>query len=479
MAIQLDLQFLASVLGREALVTDKVPDELIFSIDSRTIQPGEVFVALKGELSDGHDFVLDAVRNGAAGFMIKHTHKDLLAKLSEPQRNNLCIIVVPEPYEALLNLARAWRATWDKPVVAITGSVGKTSTKELVALITQEAGLHYFVSRANQNVRVSVAINMLQVHAEHDGAIFELATDKPGDIRAMAELVKPTVAAVTNVGHQHMDAFGSLQEIGFEKRMVFSSFAETNIGVIHGDQPLLTNVSYNHPILRVGLKTINQIQARKVRVEADEISFTLKIYAEKYPIRLMQAHEGRVMNVLTATGVAHLLGISDAVIVRAVQQPLHVPGRFERCALKRGNGTIINDTYNANPESVKAALLAFEKITVSPGTRKIIVLGDMRGLGQNAPFWHRQIGRFLRKIHSLDKLILVGTEVAWTKKTAPFNLPIELVPTWQEVVTLLEQLTKDPSLILVKGSRSLHLENVVNNFVQHEKAAERSRVWHQ
>ena len=477
--MQLDLQFLESVLTSDAFVTRKMPDEIIFSIDSRTIQQGEVFVALKGQYCDGHDFVLDAVRNGAGGIVIKHTHKALLQKLSEAERNNLLIIVVADPYEALLNLARAWRALWTKPVVGITGSVGKTSTKELVALITQEAGLHYFVSRANQNTLVSLAINMLQVRDAHDGAIFEIATGKPGDIRAITELVQPTVAAVTGIGHQHMDEFGSLQDIAFEKRMIFSTFGEHNIGVVHGDQPLLTNVSYKHPVMRVGLKTINQIQARKIQSHGDEIQFVLKIYNEKYPVTLTQAHEARVMNTLIATGIAHLLGIENAVVVRAVQQPFHVPGRFEHCTMKQANGTIINDTYNANPESVKAALLAFEKISVAPGTRKVIVLGDMRGLGPNAPFWHRQIGRFLRKVPSLNQLILVGSDIAWTKKTAPINLPVEMVSTWQEAVTLLNELVKNPVLVLVKGSRSLHLENVVNSFVHHEKAAERSRVWHQ
>jgi len=477
--MQLDLQFLESILTSDAFISKKMPDEVIFSIDSRTIQPGEIFVALKGQYSDGHDFVLDAVRNGARGIMIKHARKALVQKLSEAQRNSLFILVVSDPYEALLNLARAWRATWTKPVVGITGSVGKTSTKELVALITQEAGLHYFVSRANQNTLISTAINILQVQNAHNGAIFEIATGKPGDIRTITELVQPTVAAITGIGHQHMDEFGSLQDIALEKRMIFSTFGEHNIGVIHGDQPLLTNVSYKHPMMRVGLKTINQIQARKIQTTGDDIQFVLKIYNEKHSVTLTQAHEGRVMNVLIASGIAQLLGIENSAIVRAVQQPFHVPGRFEHCTMKHANGTIINDTYNANPESVKAALLAFEKIVVTPGTRKVIVLGDMRGLGPNAPFWHRQIGRFLRKIASLDQLILVGTDVAWTKKTAPLNLPVELVPTWQDAVALLNNIVKDPVLVLVKGSRSLHLENVVNSFVHHEKAAERSRVWHQ
>lgn len=478
--MQLDIQFLASVLSPDAIVSCVTPEEILFSLDSRTIQPGEIFVALKGAQCDGHDFIKDALHNGAGGIVIKKSKvQGILTALTPEERSSLVIIAVDDPFAAMLQLARAWRALWTMPVVGITGSVGKTSTKELVALITQEAGLNYFVSRANQNVLISAAINMLHVRAEHDGAIFEIATSKRGDVRAIGELVKPTIAAVTSVGHQHMDEIGSLADIAFEKRGIFSALEEHNIGVIHGDQPLLKAVSYKHPVMWVGLKSFNQIQARKIRITGDEITFILKMYGNKYPVLLRQAHEGRIMNVLTAAGIAHLLKIDDETIVRAVQQPLQVPGRFERCMMQHGSGTIINDTYNANPESVKAALLAFEKIKVDAQTRKIVVLGDMRGLGQNAPFWHRQIGRFLRKVPSLSHLILVGTEIAWIKKTAPHHLSIDMVATWQEAVELLRPLTLDPTLILVKGSRTLHLEHIVNSFVHHEQAAERSRIWHQ
>jgi UDP-N-acetylmuramoyl-tripeptide--D-alanyl-D-alanine ligase len=477
--MQLDLQFLASVFSPDAFISTTMPEEIAFSIDSRTLQPGEIFVALKGQQVDGHDFVLDALSKGAGGLIIKHTHKSIIQSLTPQQLSRLLVIVVPDPYEALISLARAWRAVWTKPVVGITGSVGKTSTKELVATIVHEAGLHYFVSRGNQNTLISVAVNFLHARPEHDGALIEIATGKRGDIRAITELVQPTVAAITGIGHQHMDEFGSLSEIAFEKRMIFSTFNEQHIGVMSGDQPLLTAVAYKHPVLKVGLKTINQIQARKIKVTGDTINFVLKIYENRYPIELTHAHEGRIINVLTAAGIAYLLGIGDQVIVRAVQLPFQVPGRFEHCIMQKGLGTIINDTYNANPESVKVALLTFEKITVSAQTQKIAVLGDMRGLGSNAPFWHRQIGRFMRKIQSLDRLILVGTDILWTKKTVPMHLAVDVVATWQEAVALLEKLVVKPVLVLVKGSRTLHLENVVNSFVHHEQAAERSRVWHQ
>jgi UDP-N-acetylmuramoyl-tripeptide--D-alanyl-D-alanine ligase len=229
--------------------------------------------------------------------------------------------------------------------------------------------------------------------------------------------------------------------------------------------------------VRVGLKTTNQIQARKIQVDGDTITFVLKIYQNRYPITLTHVHEGRIANVLTATGIAHLIGIADDVIVRAVQQPLHVPGRFEYCVMKNGHGLLINDTYNANPESVKAALIAFEHIDTD--AKKIVLLGDMCGLGLNAPFWHRQIGRFLRKIPSIEQLILIGKDVNWVKKTAPIGLTVRIVANWKEANELLATLLNSDALVLVKGSRSLHLENVVNNFVTHEQASERNRIWHQ
>src|SRR5690606_15602570 len=160
-----------------------------------------------------------------------------------------------------------------------------------------------------------------------------------------------------------------------------------------------------------------QVQARKMRVSDSQISFILKIYKKKYTIVLDNPHVGAVFNVLAATTVAHWLGVSDEVIVDAIQKPCVVAGRFEKLKISGDRGIVINDCYNANPESMKAALLAFQQIeTKSP---KIAILGDMLGLGVNSPFWHRQVGRFLRKVPTLSNVIVVGDLVSWVKKTSP------------------------------------------------------------
>ena len=163
---------------------------------------------------------------------------------------------------------------------------------------------------------------------------------------------------------------------------------------------------------------------------------------------------------LTATAIAHWLGVSDEIIIKAIQEPCVVEGRFEERLVNGGRGTLINDCYNANPESMKAALLAFQQIeTKSP---KIAILGDMLGLGVNSPFWHRQVVRFLRKVPSLNKVILVGNLIAWVKKTAPVGLRVEVVGSWQEAAQKIEDELDAKPAILVKGSRAIGLENLVS-----------------
>lgn len=281
----------------------------------------------------------------------------------------------------------------------------------------------------------------------------------------LAHIIRPTTALITMIGHSHMEGLGSLQDIALEKRDIFKFFSEESIGIVNGDIPILSQVSYSHPVIKFGSKMTNQIQARKIRIAGSHISFILKIYKEKYPIILKQPHTGAVFNALAATAAAHLLQVPASTIVSVIQSLVPVSGRFEQCTLRKGKGGIvISDCYNANPESMKAALLALQQIETN--AQKIAVLGDMLELGVNSPFWHRQLGRFLRKVPSLKHVILVGSLVHWTKRTAPVGIKIELVPTWQDAVSKLEEKLHQESVVLVKGSGAMGLRNLVNLFIQ-------------
>lgn len=456
--MRFDKSFITKTLPEMSIVFGHFPEDATFSIDSREVKAGDIFVALKGVDHDGHDFVAQAFEKGAAGAIIAESKKEVLKTIKDLDKK--LVLAVKDPLEAFVQLAAAWRSQFNYPVVAITGSVGKTSTKEILAQILFLAGKKYLASNGNQNTKIGLALNMLRMRADHEFAIFEVGISKRGEMAELAALLNPTSAAITNIGHQHMDGLGSLHDIALEKRDVFKYFTENSIGIINGDQSILSHVSYQHPVIKFGSKTTNQIQARKMRVSGSHISFVLKIYKKKYSIILEHPHIGAVFNLLTATAAAHWLGISDEVIVKAIQKRCVVAGRFEERMVNDNRGMLINDCYNANPESMKAALLAFQQIeTKSP---KIAILGDMLGLGVNSPFWHRQVGRFLRKVPSLNKVILVGNLVAWIKKTAPVSLRVEVVASWQEAMNKIEGELDSKPTILVKGSRALGLDNLVS-----------------
>ncbi len=456
--MRFDKSFIIKTLPDMSIAFGHFPDNATFSIDSRDIKLGDIFVALEGRDHDGHEFVGQALQNGASGAMIAESKKNILNSIKGLETK--VILLVKDPLEAFVKLAACWRSQFNYPVVAITGSVGKTSTKEFLSHIMSLAGKKYLVSHGNQNTKIGLALNMVRMRADHELAIFEIGISRRGEMAELASLLRPSLPIITNIGHQHMDGLGSLNDIALEKRDVFKYLTEDGIGIINGDQSILAHVSYQHPVIKFGSKTINQIQARKMRVSGSHINFVLKIYKNKYSIVLDNPHVGAVFNVLTATAAAHWLGVSDDIIITAIQKPCVIEGRFEERVINGARGILINDCYNANPESMKAALLAFQQIeTKAP---KIAILGDMLGLGVNSPFWHRQVGRFLRKVPSLTKVILVGNLVSWVKKTAPVGLRVEIVSSWQDAQQKIElELDKKPA-VLVKGSLAIGLGNLVS-----------------
>lgn len=454
-------QFLKSVLPKADILFDNFPDDAIFSIDSRTIEKGEIFIAIKGNHNDGHQFVADAIERGASGLIINSANKECISAIDLKSLNNKLVIVVEDTIVALKRLATAWRTQFTYPVIAITGSVGKTSTKEILENIFKLQGLNALVSKGNQNSLIGLPLNILRMRKEHQIAVFELGINKRNEMGTLVDMVKPTIGVITSIGHSHMEGLGSLSDIAAEKREIFKYFKETNIGIINGDQASIAQIGYNHPVIKFGSKITNQIQARKINIESSQVNFVLKIYKNKFNVSLKSNHIGSVFNALAATAVGCLLEIPYETIIKGIQMPVKVSGRFEFKPLKIGTGRLIDDCYNAGPESVKAALQAFEKIDTKG--QKIFVFGDMLELGVDSSFWHRQIGRFLRKVPSLSHVILVGDLVKWTKTTAPIGPSIEIVPNWQEaVVSLKKRVVACESLVLVKGSTGGYTNGLVN-----------------
>ena len=462
--MRFDEHFLKDVLPEVILASKVFPEEPCVAVDTRMMQEGDIFVALEGSKHDGHDFVMQAIDKGASGIIIAQDKKDIIKKLDPIILQKIGVALVPDTFIALTQLAAAWRSKFDYPVVALTGSVGKTSTKEIICNILTLHGTEYVSSLGNQNTAIGLAMNLFKMRAHHKVAIFELGINKRGEMARLAQMANPTIALITNVGHAHMEGLGSLQDIAIEKKDIFKYFSEKSIGIVNGDQSVLSQVSYVHPVIKFGTKTSNQIQARKIHISNKHISFVLKMYKQKYSIILKQTHEGAIFNSLAAAAVGYLLNVPGETIARGLAIPVIIAGRFETLPLKKNKGIVINDCYNANPESMKSALLAFQQLDTKD--QKIAILGDMLELGVNSPFWHRQLGRFLRKVPSLNHIILVGNMVQWTKKTLPFGLTADIVPTWQEAVKKLEDRLDKESTILVKGSGGMGLSHIIDLIVE-------------
>ena len=457
--MRFDDHFLKGVIPSSVVLYKNTPEEAKFSIDTRTMQPGDIFIALKGARVDGHDFLAQAVAGDAAGLIINESMRSLLDQFDNAILKRMYVILVPDTLQALFRIASAWLFQFDCPVIGITGSVGKTSTKELIASILRTHGMSFIASYDNQNTKIGLSLNMLRMRQYHKAAIFELGTSMRGEIEKLADLLRPTIALITNVGHSHMEGLGSLQDIAQEKRSIFKYFTEENIGIVNGDLPLLADVGYVHPVIKFGTKTINQIQARKINIVSENIEFNLKIYREKFSIKVSYPHIGFVFNMLSAAAVTNLLGVPVDVIAQALRNSIVIPGRFEQRVIKGTNSIIIDDAYNANPESMKAALLAFQQMRTN--CEKIVILGDMLELGVNSPFWHRQIGRLLRKIPSIKRVILVGDMVKWTKRTLPVGIPIDHVENWHVATDCLKRCLSDDLMVFVKGSRGMQLNKLV------------------
>lgn len=465
--MRLDESFLKKVLPEAEIMCGTLGKEVAFSLDSRTIKNNELFVPVQGDNADGHNFLERALQKGC-GALIAHNKKELLKEIGIKLTEQL-VIAVNDPQEAFFSLASAWRAQFTIPLIAVTGSVGKTSTKLLLSNILKAAGKNCFTSFGNQNTLFGVSLNMARLNQDYEVAIFEVGVSEQGEMARIVERLQPTTALVTCIGHSHMEGLGSLNNIAAEKRDIFKFFKEDSIGIINGDQPLLSSVSFSHPMIRFGTKTTNQIQARKVKVFDDHVSFLLKIYNDRYQITLPNSSREFIQNVLAAAAVTHYLDVDHSIIVQEIQKPLIRERRFQSCPLKDYNGVLIDDAYNASPESMKAALLALQRLKVNG--KKIAVIGDMLELGQNSPFWHRQIGRFLRKVPSLEHLILVGDQVQWTQKTAPTGIDVEVVPSWKDAAKTLREKLNNGSVVLVKGSSGMNLSHLVNEFADTNKAA--------
>ncbi len=438
------LSVMAQALGAQLLGEDK--DIQGFSTDTRALQAGDLFIALVGEHFDANDFLAQAKAQGAAAALV--SRHDASVDLSQ--------LVVADSFIALGQLAQRWREQFTLTRVAITGSAGKTTTKEMTASIFREMG-ETLATLGNKNNEIGVPLTLLRLRAEHRYGVFELGANHKGEIAYTSGLVAPQAAVILNVGSAHLEGFGSRQGIAEAKGEIYDGLGEGGIAIINMDDefaPYWQQRCAQKKLLRVSPLQPADVWAADIHQGSNRgFAFTLHIAGSSAPVQLQLIGRHNVPNAVAAAALAHACGVPLAQIKAGLEATQPVPGRMILQVIKEGC-VLIDDTYNANPSSMKAAI---DVLADMPG-RRVLVTGDMGELGQATESGHTEVGEYA-KMKKIDALYSVGQYSSFTAQA--FGAGAKAFDNQQNLIADLEKELEGVVTLLVKGSRSARMENVV------------------
>ena len=427
------------------------------SIDSRTLGVGEAFFAIEGHRLDGHAFLADAAGRGAACLVVHALHDDIPA--------NVPLVLVEDTTKALGRLAAFHRARFSVPVVAVTGSNGKTTTTELAAAVLGTR-LHVLRPASSFNNQWGLPLTLLRLAPEHEALVLEIGSNRPGEIAYLAGLAAPTVGVVTTVAQAHTEFLGSLDGVREEKAALVRAVPPEGCVVLNADDPRVAGMARDARarILTYGLASSATVRAVDGVVEEGAgLGFTLEAGGERERVALAFAGRHNVTNALAAAATGVALGFPLAEIARGLAGARPVAGR---CVWREtGAVRILDDTYNANPVSLRAAL-ATVAAGRQPDGRLVIVLGDMLELGAIAEEAHREAGRAVAAAGA-DEFVGVGRLAALAVEAARLGGLAEAhhAMTFEDTVAHLLKRLAPGDTVLVKGSRGMRMERVVDALV--------------
>lgn len=422
------------------------------STDSRDVAEGNLFVALAGERFDGHAFVTDAVRRGAAGLVVQRGVDEI--------PGDLPVILVDDTLHALGDIANMWRSRFTIPVVAVTGSSGKTTAKEMIATVAGLAGT-VLKSRGNYNNLIGLPLSLLELNAGHDMAVVEMGTNRRGEIARLAAIADPDIGVITNIGPAHLEGFGSLEVVMEEKGDLFSTMRSSGVAVINRDDPFLRVLAdrWTGRNIGFGIDENAFVRAERIFMRGERgISFTLNMGGIGKGIDMAVVGRHNIYNALACAATCWAMDISYDLICEGLAAFRQVEGRMDIHRLK-GGGTVIDDTYNANPASVMEALRTLGALKGK--NESVVILGDMLELGDGAERLHEEVGRVVADTGA-GTLFLKGVfsqSVAKGAVERGFDEDrIHFVETPDGVMDLLHVLVREGDWILVKGSRRMKME---------------------
>lgn len=415
--------------------------------DSRDIKPGDLYVALKGERFDGHDFAADALAQGAVAVLVERavsgTH-----------------IVVPDTLAALGKLAAYWRERMtDLKVIAVTGSGGKTTVKEMIAtiLITRFGEEAVLATRGNLNNHIGVPLTLLRLTAQHRFAVIEMGMNHFGEIDYLTHLARPDVAVVNNALRAHLEALGSVEGVARAKGEIFGGLKAGGTAVINADDAnaaLWSQLANGNRQLSFGLHTAD-MHARDIVETAEGSEFILGVPIDETRVLLPAPGLHNVRNALAAAAGTYAAGLDVTQIAAGLRQYKGVKGRLERKVAANG-AQVIDDTYNANPDSMRAAVDVLTTLARAGGNPSILVLGDMGEVGPDAADLHAEIGKYAKE-QGVQQLFTLGEQMA----NAASEFGNKHSAALEDLMATLQMAVTPDSLVLVKGSRFMRMERVV------------------
>lgn len=436
------------------------------STDTRTLKEGDIFIALKGRNFDGHNFIKEALEKKALGAIVE---REIVLK----DKPNFCIFLVEDTLSSLRKIAIYHSQRFNIPIIAITGSNGKTTVKEMIYHLLSP----YFPilkTPYNYNNQIGLALTILEMNKNHRAAVFELGINHKGEMEILRDLVKPKIAVFTNIGKSHLEFLDSPFGVLKEKVSLIANFKETNTVVFNADDLLLKEWFFIHKegfsSLSFGIENEADFKADNLSCSEKGISFRIKNI--QFFLPLLGRHN--IYNALSSIAVGSLFNISLREMSLSLKDFRPPMMRMNVLRIKKDNREfiIIDDTYNANPNSVISAidsLLLFNTLG-----RRFLVLGDMLELGEQSLSCHREIGLYLSDKKGLDFLLTLGKysleinkvvkSSGNVKEIKHFNSPLE-------IIEFLKENVNSHDILLVKGSRSMHMEEIVKGLLEEIKVA--------
>jgi UDP-N-acetylmuramoyl-tripeptide--D-alanyl-D-alanine ligase len=425
-----------------------------YSIDSRTIQPGELFFAVKGERMDGHDFVSQALEKGAAAAVIR---KDQLARYTAKTR----LMRVDDTLVALQTLASAVRRLWAKPLIGVTGSTGKTTTKEAIAHVLSTR-FRVLKSEGNFNNHFGLPLMLLKIEPEHDLAVIEMGMSHAGEIAALAKIAQPEIGVVTNVAPVHLEFFDSVAGIARAKYELIEALPAGGVAVLNGDDEYVSQFGrdFRGKVVLYGLRATADVRAENLEPRgSDGSNFDVVVGScrEKAVLQLVGTHN--IYNALAAVAVGLERGMnpSEAVAALASLTPADKRGQV----VKLGNITAINDCYNCNPKALEAMV---DALAAMPAKRRIVVAGAMLELGPAGDDLHRQAGRYIASKKTDFLLGVQGQAQQMVEAARQAGMQAEFVVTPEEAGDWLARESRDGDVVLMKASRGVKLERALEKW---------------